>query len=228
LCTLVTTIVIRYQKFEKFWYEGRALAESVKTLTWRFMTKSESFETEDSTLHKVFINRITEVKDEFSELIPEMNSQKLNLPSITEKMLLVRKSSLSDRIKFYRDNRIQNQIDWYGSKATLNKRLSNQYFVLLIAAQVGAIIASVYIIAKPETDFNFVGILTTLAAAFLTWIQVKKYNELNTAYSTTNVELIRARDTMLTIKDEHSFAQFVLDAENAVSREHTTWLAQRR
>src|SRR5690349_11354850 len=38
LLGLIFTIIIKTKKFEDFWYQGRALAESCKTLSWRFMT----------------------------------------------------------------------------------------------------------------------------------------------------------------------------------------------
>ncbi|WP_183497347.1 DUF4231 domain-containing protein [Neolewinella aquimaris] len=228
LATLIITIVIRHNRFEKFWYEGRALAESVKTISWRYMTRSETFETGEGNVDKIFIDRITELKDEFNSLVPVMKNNLLSLPFITQKMKDVRDATLDERINHYRLYRIQDQINWYSRKAEFNRNLSNQYFWLLIISQALAIIASVYIIVQPKTNFNFVGLFTTIAASLLTWIQVKKYNELNTAYSTTNIELVKARDTMSTILDENAFAKFVLDAENAVSREHTTWLAQRR
>ncbi|MBB4081121.1 hypothetical protein GGR28_003768 [Lewinella aquimaris] len=192
------------------------------------MTRSETFETGEGNVDKIFIDRITELKDEFNSLVPVMKNNLLSLPFITQKMKDVRDATLDERINHYRLYRIQDQINWYSRKAEFNRNLSNQYFWLLIISQALAIIASVYIIVQPKTNFNFVGLFTTIAASLLTWIQVKKYNELNTAYSTTNIELVKARDTMSTILDENAFAKFVLDAENAVSREHTTWLAQRR
>src|SRR6476620_7672123 len=38
LVGLILTLVIRTKKYEDIWYQGRALAESCKTLTWRFVT----------------------------------------------------------------------------------------------------------------------------------------------------------------------------------------------
>ena len=38
------TVVIQLLKKEKDWYAGRALAESVKTLSWRFIMCAEPYE----------------------------------------------------------------------------------------------------------------------------------------------------------------------------------------
>ena len=50
LTSLILTIVLKSKAFEDVWYQGRALAESVKTLTWRFATCSELFENNLSML----------------------------------------------------------------------------------------------------------------------------------------------------------------------------------
>src|SRR5688572_11225120 len=35
LTSLILTVILKSKAFEDIWYQGRALAESVKTLTWR-------------------------------------------------------------------------------------------------------------------------------------------------------------------------------------------------
>ena len=32
---------------DRYWYAGRAVAESVKTITWRYVSRAEPFQTED-------------------------------------------------------------------------------------------------------------------------------------------------------------------------------------
>jgi SMODS and SLOG-associating 2TM effector domain 3 len=44
LISLILTIILKTKKYEDVWYQGRALAESCKTLTWRFVCCSEYFE----------------------------------------------------------------------------------------------------------------------------------------------------------------------------------------
>src|SRR5690606_5824767 len=44
LLGLILTILLKTKKYEDVWYQGRALAESCKTLTWRFVCCSEYFE----------------------------------------------------------------------------------------------------------------------------------------------------------------------------------------
>lgn len=224
------SLVMKFKKYEDIWYRGRALAESVKTLTWRFMTKSEFFDNNISNeeAKERFIKRIGEIKDKFKYLEKSLKAKDLKLDIITSKMKEIRNSSLQERKDFYLKNRIQNQIDWYESKADVNKEKYEFWFLAVIIAQVLSIISIVILIKNPDFEFNFVGLLTTLSASFLSWLQVKKYQENKEAYTTALSELNMIKTLSESITTEEQFSKFVLDSENAMSREHTIWLAQRR
>jgi SMODS and SLOG-associating 2TM effector domain 3 len=70
LASLILTIVLKSKQYEDTWYQGRALAESCKTLTWRFVTCSEYFEENltDIEAKERFIDRIKELSNEFKDL----------------------------------------------------------------------------------------------------------------------------------------------------------------
>lgn len=228
--SFVLSLIMKIKKYEDIWYRGRALAESVKTLTWRFMTKSEFFDNNISNeeAKERFIKRIGEIKDKFKDLEKSLKAKDLKLDIITSKMKEIRNSSLQERKDFYLKNRIQNQIDWYESKADVNKEKYEFWFWAVIIAQALSIISIVILIKNPDFEFNFVGLLTTLSASFLSWLQVKKYQENKEAYTTALSELNMIKTLSESITTEEQFSKFVLDSENAMSREHTIWLAQRR
>lgn len=228
--SFVLSLVMKFKKYEDVWYRGRALAESVKTLTWRFMTKSELFDSmiSDEEAKKRFIKRIEEIKNEFKDLTNSLKAGDLTLQMITPKMEEVRQMSFEDRKIYYMKNRIQNQIDWYASKADTSKDKYEYWLLGVIVAQACAIISTILLMMYPEFDFNFVGLFTTLSASFLSWLQVKKYQENKEAYTTALSELKMIEALSESIDTEDKFAKFVLDSENAMSREHTIWLAQKR
>jgi SMODS and SLOG-associating 2TM effector domain 1/SMODS and SLOG-associating 2TM effector domain 3 len=230
LSSLVLTIILKTKKYEDVWYQGRALAESCKTLTWRFVCCSEYFESslDLNEAKSRFIKRIKELSNEFKELSISMNSKILNLPIITEKMVEIRTYNLDTRIDYYIQKRIEEQKEWYAEKAEYNLEKYNFWFWCVLIAQFLSIICIVILLVNPEYNWNFVGVLTTISASALSWLQLKQHQELKQAYTTATQEL----NFIVTLKDqltsEDSFSKFVLDSENAVSREHTLWLAQRR
>jgi hypothetical protein len=228
--SLILTIVVLTKKFEDFWYQGRALAESCKTLSWRFMMKSELFEdnVDIQTATEKFANRIQLLSKEFPDLYKILNTYLINKPIITKKMMSIRGLSLQDRKHCYIANRIENEKQWYAGKAEWNKAMYNIWFGIIILGQACSIICIVYLIYNPGSEWNLVGLFTTVAAAGLSWLQLKRHQELKQAYTTAAQELniIVALSDNITV--ENDFSKFVLDSENAVSREHTLWLAQRR
>lgn len=125
LISFALTLIIRTKKFEDVWYQGRALAESCKTLSWRFVTCSESFEN-DLTKQEVedyFISRVRELSKEFKELNDSLNAKIVVLPVITDKMWEIRNLNTLERKQYYIENRINDQKDWYASKAEFNKKV---------------------------------------------------------------------------------------------------------
>lgn len=230
LLGLVLTVILKTKKYEDVWYQGRALAESCKTLTWRFVCCSEYFESSLDIMEakRRFVERIRELSDEFKELSIAMNSRTLNLPIITDKMLEIRAYNLNARKDYYIKNRIEDQKKWYADKAEYNSEKYNLWFWCVIISQAISLISLVFLIVNPDFNWNFVGLLTTISASALSWLQLKQHQELKQAYTTATQELnfIATLTDQLTTDD--SFSKFVLDSENAVSREHTLWLAQRR
>lgn len=230
LVGLILTIILKTKKYEDIWYQGRALAESCKTLTWRFVCCSEYFENclDISEAKKRFVERIKELSNEFKELSIAMNSKTLNLPIISDKMIEIRAYDLQKRKDYYIQNRIEDQKKWYADKAEYNSEKYNFWFWCVIVSQAISLISIVFLIANPDSNWNFVGLLTTISASALSWLQLRQHQELKQAYTTATQELNFIVTLTDQITTEDSFSKFVLDSENAVSREHTLWLAQRR
>ncbi|SDX74758.1 Protein of unknown function [Lutibacter oricola] len=230
LLSLVLTIILKSKNFEDTWYQGRALAESCKTLTWRFIMCSEYFEKNilEIKVKERFIERIKEITNEFSSLTKELNSKTLNLPIVTKKMLELRAMDFSDRKSYYISKRIEDQKEWYSTKAEHNKGKYNLWFYIIIISQVLALISVVFLIKNPENNWNFVGLFTTVASSSISWLQLKQYQELKQAYTTASQELNFIVSLSEKVKTEDELSKFILDSENAISREHTLWVAQRR
>lgn len=227
---LFISIILRARKFEDYWYTGRALAESCKTLTWRFMMLSEDFESSipNNEAEKRFKDKIILVKDQFPDLNKVMNNSHINLPFITDEMKRIRTLPLTDRKTYYLRHRVQDQINWYSSKAESNKNKYELWFSIVIGLQLLALISIYFLVTSPMSNFNFVGLFSTVAASGFSWLQVKRYQENKEAYTMANCELNLIKAEADQHNTEEEFSKYVLDSENAMSREHTMWLAQKR
>lgn len=230
LIATILSLVIKNKKYEDVWYRGRALAESCKTLTWRYVTCSEYFEhnLEKAVVDKRFTDRIKEINNEFSDLVGILNAKHIALPIITDEMRRVRHLSIIERKQYYLKHRIDNQITWYSTKAESNKNKYENWFWAVIISQILAIISIGFLIKFPMSNFNLVGLFSTFSASCFSWLQLKKYQENKEAYTTATSELNIIKQELGEASSETEFSKFVLDAENAMSREHTLWIAQKR
>ncbi len=227
---LILTIILKSKKYEDIWYQGRALAESCKTISWRFSMCSEYFESSISKeeVKERFIVRIKEIINEFSNLSSYLDAKILNKEIITYKMLELRKLPIKERKDYYITNRIENQKEWYANKAEWNKGKSEFWFWVIISSQALALISIVFLIKSPDNNWNLVGLLTTIASSAISWLQIKQHQELKQAYTTAAEELNFIKELSYKVTNEEQFSEFILDSENAISREHTLWIAQRR
>ena len=70
-------------------------------------------------------------------------------------------------------------------------------------------------------------VIAFLAGAALTWTQMKKFRELATTYGLTAHEITLVKGEAVNIADDLHFSEYVLNSENAFSREHTQWVARK-
>lgn len=221
------TVFIKNAKFEDEWYIGRAVAESIKSLTWKFLIKGEPFK--DSLSEKqageMFINFVNEIFDQNKGFL-KVVYQKESGANITPIMRKIRLASFQERKKMYVKYRIQDQLKWYTKKSALNRKKSSQYFWIIIGLQVIALVYSIYLVINPGF-FNIVPLITTLAAVILSWLQVNHHQELAQSYAVTAHEINLILDHSAYIENETQLATYIADSENAFSREHTLWLARK-
>jgi hypothetical protein len=226
---LFITTLLAVKKYEHIWYRARAIAESIKTTSWRFVTRAEPYSDARSlsVVKREFTDVLRRILNEHKDLAHALDGSLAESEQITQRMLLVRNLPLKDRIQVYRDHRINEQKRWYAGKSTLNKSQGRIWFVALVTFQGAAIIFTLLRIAHPEWRYWPTEVFTVAAASALGWIQVKRFRELNAAYALAAHEIGLASTELEDITSEEEFSQFVGDTENAFSREHTQWAARR-
>ncbi|KQP29325.1 hypothetical protein ASF38_00685 [Aeromicrobium sp. Leaf272] len=73
---------------------------------------------------------------------------------------------------------------------------------------------------------DLVGLIAAGAATMTSWSQAKQYSTLATAYGITAQELATIKSEIDSVP-ESEWADYVGQAEEAISREHTLWRASR-
>lgn len=228
LVSAILSTLMLVLKFEKGWYEGRAVAESIKTLCWKFMTGARPFsidlnETKAQNLLIENFKKVIGHRKDFFTLIGSDFAENEQLPV---ELMNIRKLSKDERISIYKTERLEKQKKWYTDKTTENKKWTKISFAVIILTQVLAVISLILKI-KFEFEFSIAPILVTISTAFIAWLQLRRYQELSQSYLITATELSLIKSKINQVDTESDFSKFVDDSETAISREHTLWLARR-
>lgn len=223
---LTVEVYLLKGKQESIWYEGRAVAESVKTLAWRYAVGGDPFpvdEKDDGETDRAFVERLRQI---LTDLEPLDVGPPPGAGQITNAMRRVRSSSLTVRIAAYEHGRIDDQQTWYSKKAKWNQVMGSRWSVGLLIIEglgfLGALGKAIGLV-----NFDLLGVAGILAAAGAAWLQTKQHRTLARAYSVAAHELSMIKSQLPSVSSEAEWAKFMNEAEEAISREHTLWRASR-
>lgn len=226
LGAMIAKFVARQRRDDADWYNGRAVAETVKSRTWRYMMRLAPFQ-DDPTADREFLSQITSLIRDRANLRQALGVLPDQPRQITPRMRAVRALSLPERRDLYLTERLDDQAGWYRSRCIRNQQAAEFWFWAAIAMQFLAALLAVTRVLNPLHDLNLVGLFATLAAAFTAWAQVGRHEELSHAYGQAYQELLMIRGLAEQIESEAQLTDAIADAEGAISREHSMWVARR-
>ncbi|MFJ3218380.1 DUF4231 domain-containing protein [Kitasatospora sp. NPDC086801] len=234
LGAIVLAVVISRQNPQGLWYEGRAAAESVKTLAWKFAVRADAYQPPPRTLpdaeglYRVQLGGVLGAFRDGRVVAPGAGAE---LAGITAAMRDLREQPLAVRREVYLRERIQVQHDWYRAKSRYCARAGALAGVLgVVLPALGLVLAVLR--ALGAFTYDALGTVSAVAASVTAWAQLRQYRPLAAAYglAADELELIRRQLARLDVESadaEELWARLARDAEDAVSREHTTWQARR-
>ncbi len=220
---LVAEICNWLHKPTEQWYEGRALAESAKTLAWRYAVGADPFPISmpQTDARSLLLTRLNVVGQSAATHVTVSTDS----PLVTAKMSRLRGEPFDHRRDAYITGRTNDQRAWYAENAERNKRKAILWRSLLVGTEVLAVVlASMRVLGGWSVDIA--GFMAALVTAGAAWISVKQFSQLGSAYSIAALELTVQAQKLLTV-NEDEWPLVVADAEEAISREHTMWLASR-
>jgi len=210
---------------ERDWYEGRAAAESAKTLTWRYAVRGESYaDLNDEDIDSRFSSEIRELLDDLVDL--NFSQVETGGEQVTTGMRRVRATSFEERRSAYREGRIEIQREWYEQKALDNGRIANRWTIGVIVLELLGVVGGILTLTL-DLEVDVLGLLAAGAATATGWLQAKQFKSLATAYWITAQELAAVKSDLDALSDDERWPYFVGQAEEAISREHTLWRASR-
>lgn len=227
LASMGAMILRSMQKPEQTWYRSRALAESVKTMTWRFAMRAVPFDDAKSADaradFRTLLQGVLETNKEVASVFDRSNSNAEQLPNEVQ---TTREFSLADRKRIYLNERVEEQRKWYHDKSESNRRAAKLWFTASIAAYVVGFFFILVRVFDPAVMGWPTEPFLIIAASIVGWTQIKKFNELAAAYSLTAQEIGLAEIPIRDAQTNGAFSAAVNEAELVFSREHTQWSAR--
>jgi len=223
---IVLVLRSKSNQMEK-WYSSRAVAESVKTRAWRWVMKADPYtkgEPQENPSQQ-FVLDLQDIVDQ-NKAFSQVSAREITIQnSISKTMSAIRARSNDERFDFYKDHRVNDQAKWYASKSEINKKQAKIWLLISVALHAVAIFLLLLRIFTPTERFP-VEVIATIASAALSWMEAKRYSELTSSYRLAADEIKHIQSNSLPIRDDSSLSKFVVDSENAFSREHTQWVAR--
>lgn len=211
---------------DRIWYAGRAVAESIKTVTWRYVCRAEPFQGDDANSRNDFHQTLKAIVKQNREVCQSLTDY-LDCAQITPMMDQMRSRSLQERRETYATKRIGDQLTWYAKKAAFNRRMSKGFFWALIVTNTAAVVCAILRIVYFKQTIWPTDVFVAAAASLLGWMQAKRFSELAASYALAAHEISLIKEQSLLPDTDERFSLFVGDAENAFSREHTQWVARK-
>ncbi|WP_035798731.1 DUF4231 domain-containing protein [Kitasatospora mediocidica] len=212
------------------WYEARAVAESVKTLAWKYTVRARPFggPADSAEVDQEYLGQVTDLLEAFQDsgAIPHGA-----VAEITDGMRELRAAGLVERRLLYMQLRVQGQRTWYLAKADACESQSVSWGLGTAALMIVGGAAAVAE-ALGALSVQIFGACSAAAAAMIAWTQLKQLRPLVSAYQLAARELDVVYGKLSTLDPneadaEAGWARLAGDAEDAVAREHTSWRARR-
>jgi hypothetical protein len=210
---------------EDRWYDGRAAAESAKSAAWKYAVGGAPFgvgsHAPENLLHETLTKLIGELRHLRSAVVSPVK------PPDLAGLTAVRSESLAARQRLYGEQRLEDQRAWYARRAGEHRATARRWqwamIVLQAAGVVGAVLKGV-----DAVHVDLLSLFATGAASAVAWLGALDVKRTARSYDFAALELESVIAGLPAAADEETWAKYVADAEAAMSREHTMWLARRQ
>lgn len=227
LAAVLTKFMNYFMRGDRDWFDGRAVAESVKTNAWRYMMRVPPFR-EESNVNETFTERLRAILADYSGMEHILEAAPKEMHQITPRMKQLRMRDWQERRSEYVRYRLEGQITWYRTKSIEARASSKKWGVASIVAEGSGILIALSIFVVPVLSLvSLVGVVASIAAGFQAWTQVGRHAEVSRSYAMACQELVAIRDFMNAARTEDEFLRSIEFSEEAISREHTMWVAKR-
>lgn len=220
LLSIILALLLAFFRPAETWYQGRAAAESVKSLTWCYVTGADPFPLTADKVDQRFLARLRQIVQELKHIETTVATG----AEITHRMRELRASPFETRRDAYVAGRIEEQRRWYAEKAGFHRKRSRQLISGAALVSIFGLVLGV-LRAQQVIAMDLLGVFAAFGAALVAESQLRQHNVNASAYALTFHELGMV-SALASTTEEASWPRVVSEAEEAISREHTMWCAR--
>ena len=217
------------QNHERSWYLCRSVAESVKSLTWRYTMRAEPIGDQQTVQEadQRFLNYLNLVRNQHHADAVMASPCLADSSEITEAMHELRMQSWQQRLKHYISERLVEQREWYTERALRNRRWALRLSAIVSLLHVLALVSAVLHLSGHLGAGAAVPVFVAAAASALAWSHYSRFGEAKDSYSRAANDLAATLAAAQHVSCEEDLSRFVQNTEAALSREHTLWCVRR-
>ena len=223
---LLAKMASQLRSYDAQWFDGRAVAETVKSASWRYAMHATPYDDTDAAANTGFAETLRDALAARPALTSVLHVLPVDSQQITASMREIRALPFAERQGLYLAERVGEQIHWYNHRAAENAKKARRWFWIEFLAQGAALVVAIALIAAPSFPDIAAG-LATVAAVAAAWTQYNRHDELSRSYGLALQELAFLRSAIDVAPDESDLRSAVAATEDAISREHTMWMARR-
>lgn len=214
------------------WQLHRSAAELLRSQCWRYAVCGAPFGREVPDAEGDFEVRVNDSLHELRSVgwrdPRPAGSSAMERALITRTMRELRAKPLAVRRDVYVRDRVMEQRDWYRRRTSQSRRAAAVWQSVAVLGTAAALAAAAARAFEWGASMDLVGLASSAAAASVAWSELRQYQPLVAAHSVVAQELDTMVVTMDKITAEDTWAGAVSAAEDAISPDHTAWLARHR
>lgn len=224
LLALGLKLANRIGNYDADWFDGRAVAETVKSHVWRYMMRTGPYD--GSHGDTVFAHNLAAVLRARPGLRQALDRVPDQPQQVTPRMKSVRASRAAQRRDLYINQRLIDQATWYQARSVAATRSARRLFWGAFAFEGGAFgVALLSLAPFGQPLLGVLGLFAAVAAAMTAWTQLNRYDEVARSYAVACQELLLS--ATIGRETSTSLEALVTEGETAISREHQMWIAKR-
>jgi hypothetical protein len=214
------------------WQLHRSAAELLRSQCWRYAVCGDPFGHDVRDPDGDFEVRVNESLHEMRSVgwrdPRPAGTSAMERALITPTMRDLRGKPLAVRRDVYVRDRVMEQRDWYRRRTSQSRRAAAVWQAMAVLGTAAALAAAAARAGEWGTSMDLVGLASSAAAATVAWSELRQYQPLVAAHSVVAQELETMVVTMDKITTEAAWSAAVRAAEDAISPDHTAWLARHR